>query len=63
VPLEEGRRQFEVNLFGLARLIQLGLPAMRAQGTGRIVNITSIGGKIHEPWGPGITPPSSPWRA
>lgn len=51
VPLEEGRRQFEVNLFGLARLIQLGLPAMRAQRSGRIVNITSIGGKIHEPMG------------
>jgi NAD(P)-dependent dehydrogenase (short-subunit alcohol dehydrogenase family) len=51
VPLTEGRRQFEVNLFGLARLIQLALPAMRTQGTGRIVNITSIGGKIHEPMG------------
>lgn len=51
VPLEEGRRQFEVNLFGLARLIQLALPTMRAQGSGRIVNVTSIGGKIHEPMG------------
>jgi NAD(P)-dependent dehydrogenase (short-subunit alcohol dehydrogenase family) len=51
VPLEEARRQFEVNLFGLARLIQLSLPAMRAQRFGRIVNITSIGGKIHEPMG------------
>jgi NAD(P)-dependent dehydrogenase (short-subunit alcohol dehydrogenase family) len=51
VPLDEARRQFEVNVFGLARLIQLALPAMRAQGSGRIVNITSIGGKIHEPMG------------
>ncbi len=51
VPLEEGRRQFEVNLFGLARLIQLALPTLRAQGSGRIVNVTSIGGKIHEPMG------------
>ena len=51
VPLEEGRRQFEVNLFGLARLIQLATPMMRAQGSGRIVNITSIGGKMHEPLG------------
>ncbi|HEV2605612.1 MAG TPA: oxidoreductase [Microvirga sp.] len=51
VPLEEGRRQFEVNLFGLARLVQLALPAMREQRSGRIVNITSIGGKIHEPMG------------
>jgi NAD(P)-dependent dehydrogenase (short-subunit alcohol dehydrogenase family) len=51
VPLEEGRRQFEVNVFGLARLTQLALPIMRGQGAGRIVNITSIGGKMHEPFG------------
>lgn len=51
VPLEEGRRQFEVNVFGLARLIQLCLPMMRAQRSGSIVNITSIGGKMHEPMG------------
>lgn len=51
VPLEEGRRQFEVNVFGLARLTQLVLPAMRARRSGRIVNITSIGGKIGEPFG------------
>jgi len=51
VPLDEGRRQFEVNLFGLARLIQLSTPMMRAQRSGRIVNITSIGGKMHEPMG------------
>jgi len=51
VPLTEARRQVEVNLFGLARLIQLALPIMRQQGTGRIVNISSIGGRIHEPMG------------
>jgi NAD(P)-dependent dehydrogenase (short-subunit alcohol dehydrogenase family) len=51
VPLEEGRRQFEVNVFGLARLTQLVLPAMRAQKAGAIVNVSSIGGKIHEPFG------------
>ena len=51
VPLDEGRRQFEVNVFGLARLTQLVLPAMRAQGSGAIVNISSIGGKIYEPFG------------
>lgn len=51
VPLEEGRRQFEVNVFGLARLIQLTTPMMRAQRSGTIVNITSIGGKMHEPLG------------
>ncbi len=51
VPLSEGRRQFEVNLFGLARLTQLVLPAMRAQKSGAIVNVSSIGGKIYEPFG------------
>jgi len=51
VPLEEGRRQFDVNIFGLARLIQLVLPTMRAQGSGRIVNVSSIGGKFGEPFG------------
>lgn len=51
VPLEEGRRQFEVNVFGLARLTQLVLPIMRRQKAGKIVNVTSIGGKMHEPFG------------
>ena len=51
VPLGEARRQFEVNVFGLARLCQLVLPTMRAQKSGKIVNITSIGRKIWEPLG------------
>jgi NAD(P)-dependent dehydrogenase (short-subunit alcohol dehydrogenase family) len=51
VPLDEGRRQFEVNIFGLARLTQLVLPMMRAQGAGRIVNVSSVSGKIGEPFG------------
>jgi NAD(P)-dependent dehydrogenase (short-subunit alcohol dehydrogenase family) len=51
VPLEEARRQFEVNIFGLARLTQLVLPAMRAQRSGRIINVSSIGGKFGEPFG------------
>jgi NAD(P)-dependent dehydrogenase (short-subunit alcohol dehydrogenase family) len=51
VPLAEARRQFDVNVFGLARLIQLVLPAMRAQGSGRIINVSSIGGKFYEPLG------------
>ena len=45
VPMEEARRQLEVNVFGLARLCQLVLPAMRAQGRGRIVNTSSVAGK------------------
>jgi NAD(P)-dependent dehydrogenase (short-subunit alcohol dehydrogenase family) len=51
VPLEEARRQFEVNIFGLARLTQLVLPAMRVQRSGRIINVSSIGGKFGEPFG------------
>ena len=46
VPLEEARRQMEVNVFGLARLTQLVLPYMRKQGSGRIINTSSIAGKM-----------------
>lgn len=51
VPLDEARRQFEVNLFGAARLCQLALPIMRANKSGRIINVSSIGGKSGEPFG------------
>jgi short-subunit dehydrogenase len=51
VPIEEAKRQFEVNLFGLARITQLVLPSMRAQKSGRVVNISSMGGKIYTPFG------------
>ena len=46
VPLEEARRQLEVNVFGLAGLCRLVLPSMREQGSGRIVNISSVAGKV-----------------
>lgn len=45
VPMEEARRQQEVNVFGLARLCQLVIPSMRKQGSGRIVNTASVAGK------------------
>jgi NAD(P)-dependent dehydrogenase (short-subunit alcohol dehydrogenase family) len=51
VAIDEARRQFDVNLFGLARLTQLVLPHMRAQRNGYIVNVSSMGGKIWEPLG------------
>ncbi len=51
VAMAEGRRQVEVNLMGLARMCQLALPMMRAQNSGRIINVSSMGGKIHEPFG------------
>lgn len=49
--IEEARYQFEVNLFGLARLTQLLLPAMRENGYGKIINVSSVGGKIYSPLG------------
>lgn len=45
------REQFETNVFGLSRLTQLVLPAMRAAGRGRIINVSSMGGRIVFPMG------------
>jgi NAD(P)-dependent dehydrogenase (short-subunit alcohol dehydrogenase family) len=49
VPIEKVRAQFETNVFGLARMCQLVLPGMRRQGYGRIVNVSSMGGKLTFP--------------
>ena len=49
VPMEKVRRQFETNVFGLARMCQLVLPGMRRQGYGRIVNVSSMGGRLTFP--------------
>ncbi len=51
VPIEQARRQFETNVFGLLRLTQLVLPGMRAQGWGKVVNISSMGGRLTFPGG------------
>lgn len=51
VPMEEARRQIEVNVFGLARMSQLVLPHMRKGKFGRIINISSMGGKIYTSFG------------
>jgi NAD(P)-dependent dehydrogenase (short-subunit alcohol dehydrogenase family) len=51
VPLDEARRQLETNVLGLVRLSQLVLPGMRAQGWGRIVNVSSMGGRLTFPGG------------
>ena len=50
-PMADARAQMDVNVFGLAHTIQLVLPAMRSRRTGRILNVTSIGGKIWSPLG------------
>jgi NAD(P)-dependent dehydrogenase (short-subunit alcohol dehydrogenase family) len=49
VPMHKVRRQFETNVFGLVRMCQLVLPGMRRQGFGRIVNLSSMGGKLTFP--------------
>jgi NAD(P)-dependent dehydrogenase (short-subunit alcohol dehydrogenase family) len=49
--IEEVRKQFETNLFGLARLTQLALPGMRRQRWGKIVNVSSMGGILTFPGG------------
>jgi NAD(P)-dependent dehydrogenase (short-subunit alcohol dehydrogenase family) len=51
VAMDDLRSQFETNVFGLVRLTQLALPGMRGQRWGRVVNISSIGGKLVFPGG------------
>lgn len=51
IALDAARYQFEVNLFGLADLTRRVLPQMRAQGSGRIINVSSMGGRIFTPFG------------
>ena len=48
-PLEDVRRQFDANVFGAVALMQAVLPAMRERRSGRIVNVTSMGGFITMP--------------
>ncbi|GAB4029709.1 oxidoreductase [Spirosoma gilvum] len=51
VPLEQARRQFEVNLFGLASMTQKVVPYMRKAQSGTIINTSSMGGKLYTPMG------------
>lgn len=51
VAIEDARYQLEVNVFGAMRLAQLVLPKMRENKYGKIINISSVGGKIAFPLG------------
>lgn len=51
VPIDQARRQFEVNIFGLANLTQKIIPGMREKKSGTIINISSMGGKMYTPMG------------
>jgi NAD(P)-dependent dehydrogenase (short-subunit alcohol dehydrogenase family) len=51
LPMDEIHREFETNVFGLVRMCQLVLPGMRRAGRGRIVNLSSMGGKLTFPGG------------
>lgn len=51
IPMSSVRRQFETNVFGLIRMCQLVLPGMRGASSGRIVNMSSMGGKLVFPGG------------
>jgi NAD(P)-dependent dehydrogenase (short-subunit alcohol dehydrogenase family) len=51
VPITRVRDQFETNVFGMARLTQLVLPSMRAHGSGRVVVMSSMGGRLTFPFG------------
>ena len=46
VSMDRVRRQFETNVFGLVRLTQLVLPRMRERRHGRVINLSSVGGKL-----------------
>lgn len=49
--IDVARRQFEVNLFGLASITQKIIPSMRQRKSGTIINISSMGGKMYTPFG------------
>jgi NAD(P)-dependent dehydrogenase (short-subunit alcohol dehydrogenase family) len=51
IPMDSVRKQFDTNVFGLMRMCQLVLPGMRGAHSGRIVNVSSMGGKLVFPGG------------
>ena len=53
IPIDDVRKNFETNVFGLLRMCQLALPKMRGAGSGRIINVSSVAGEMSQP-GSGI---------
>jgi short-subunit dehydrogenase len=51
IPIEAAQRQFQVNVIGAIALIQAIVPVMRNQGGGKIINMSSLGGRIAFPFG------------
>lgn len=51
IPIEDARKQFEVNLFGLGLITQIVIPYMRKAASGTIINTSSMGGKMYTPMG------------
>lgn len=51
IPLKDARYEMDVNLFGLAKMTQLVIPYMRKQRCGKIINVSSIAGKMTTPLG------------
>ncbi len=51
VPLDEARKQMEVNVFGMAAMTQKVVPYMRKANSGTIINTSSMGGKMYFPMG------------
>ena len=51
ISIDEAKRQFDVNIFGLAYLTKKVIPLMRNQKSGKIINMSSMGGKVYTPFG------------
>lgn len=51
LPLEEIRAMFETNVFGVLRMLQGVVPGMRERGSGVIVNVSSVAGRVSQPYG------------